>query len=268
MTERLHLERDLVTLDTETTGPDVATDRVVQFAALRLSPDGSVGEFCTLVNPRIPIPIEARMVHGITDEMVAGASTFRQLAPEFLKLLQGADLCGYNLLRFDIPLLQAEFRRAGLVWDCSTFRIVDAQKIFYSREPRDLSAAVRVYCGREHAEAHGALADVRATLDVLRGQLDRYEDLPGDIGGLHDLCNRPDPQFVDSERRFRWRNREATFCFGKLAGMSLRQAVRDDPGYLRWMLGQEFGPEVRQIIANAFAAVFPVAPPLESEVQR
>ena len=247
----LHLERPLVVLDTETTGADPIQDHIVQLAWIRLMPDGATTEFETLVNPEMPIPAEARAVHGISNEDVEFAPPFRRIAPDLLQAFEGVDLAGYNLLRFDLPLLRNEFQRAGHRWDPAEARVLDAQIIFHKREPRDLKAAYRFYCGLEHAGAHGALADTRATLEVLLAQVDHYLDLPRDVKGLDALFNQPDPQFVDTGRRFRWRDGEPVFNFGEYRGQSLRSVAQKNPDYLTWMLKKDFSGDVRVLVQDA-----------------
>ncbi len=253
----LALDRPLVALDTETTGADTTVDRVVQLALVRLSPDGARDEFETLVNPEEPIPAEATAIHGITDEAVRFAPPFRRIAPDLIQRTAGCDLTGFNLIRFDIPLLLNEFRRAGAAWDLAGVRILDAQIIYHMMEPRDLSAAYKFYCGKKLEGAHGALADTRATLDVLLEQIRRYPELPREVAGLDDLCNRPDPRFVDRDRRFRWRNGQPVFNFGEHKGRSLLEVARSNTSYLEWMLRKSFSDEVHGLIRDALAGEVP-----------
>ena len=257
---RLRLERDLVFLDTATTGADISMDRIVQLALVRLRPDGSREEYETLVNPEMEIPLEAERIHGITNEMVAFAPPFRRLAPELLERLSGADLAGFNLLRFDLPLLKSEFERSGHPWDPSSCRVLDVQVLFHRMEPRDLTAAYRFYCGKTLEGAHGALVDTRATLEVLQAQVARYAELPDDVAGLDRLFNQPDARFVDSHRRFYWRNNEATFNFGNRRGQTLREVASSSPDYLRWILERDFPSEVKGIVASALEGRFPEPP--------
>lgn len=253
----LALDRPLVALDTETTGADTVVDRIVQLALVRLEPDGTREEFETLVNPGEPIPAEATAIHGITDQDVEFAPPFRRIAAEIVTRTAGCDLAGFNLIRFDIPLLLNEFRRAGELWDLTGVRILDAQILYHMMEPRDLSAAYRFYCGRELEGAHGAMADTRATLDVLLAQVRRYPDLPDDVAGLDALCNRPDPRFVDRDRRFRWRNGEAVFNFGEHKGRSLQDVAKSNTSYLEWMLRKSFSDEVHGLIRDALSGDAP-----------
>lgn len=253
----LRLERPLVTLDTETTGADFNSDRVVQIALVKLHPGGRTEEYESLVNPEVPIPLEATAIHGIRDEDVRFAPPFRRIAEEVLRFCEGCDLAGFNLTRFDLPILRGEFQRCGRAWNLDGVRVLDAQRIFHTMEPRDLSAAVRFYCGRELEGAHGALADSRATLAVLLAQLERYPDLPRDVGGLDVRFNLPDARFVDTTRKFRWQNGEPVFNFGQKRGRALREVAEKERDYLEWILSQDFGPEVRKLVAGALEGRIP-----------
>lgn len=292
---RLRLDRPILFLDAETTGTDPNNDRVVQIGFLKLHPDGTeelfrgTGE--VLVNPERPIPNESTQIHGITDEMVRTAPTFEKLADSLLEFMAGADLAGYNLLRFDVPLLQAEFARvlerrnrtgeapAKPLWDplgeavepgsAPPVRILDPQVIFHRREPRDLSAAVRFYCGHELEGAHGALADTRASLEVLLGQVRRYEDLPSEVDGLHRESNPLDPRFVDRTRKFAWRGGEPALAFGRQhRDRSLRDLARDSDGrgYLFWIQGADFSPEVKKLVGDALEGKVPQRNPVTGEI--
>lgn len=258
--QNLQLDRPLVCFDLETTGTDVLQDRIVQIALIRIEPGGSRRTFSTLVNPERPIPPAATAVHGIEDADVLTAPAFRQVLPEVLDILTGADLAGFNFIRFDLPLLETEVERAGGRLELEGRRLFDAMTIFHRQEPRNLEAAVRFYCGRELDDAHSALADAEASLAVLDAQLARYADLPRDAEGLHAFCNRDNDRFVDRTRKLRWDDQgEAILTFGKNQGKSLR-ALAGDPvgrGYLDWMLGKDFSPEVQTILRKALAGEFP-----------
>ncbi len=257
---RIALDRPLVVLDTETTGTDWRQDRIVEFAAVKLHPDGRRETLRTLVDPKEPIPREASAIHGITDETVRGAPTLVEAALDILRFLAGADLAGYNIHRFDLPLLKIEFDRVGMELPLEGVRVVDAQSIFFKREPRDLSAAVRFYCGKELIGAHGALADSQATLDVLLAQVERYADLPTDIGGLAaESTLDSDDRYVDAERKFIWRHGEAHFNFGAFRGKSLREVSTSDKdrGFLKWILAKDFSEEVKGIVREALEGRYP-----------
>ncbi|MBN1269055.1 MAG: 3'-5' exonuclease, partial [Kiritimatiellae bacterium] len=181
---KLKLQRPLAVFDIESTGVNRRKDRIIDLAIVTLLPDGSQSTFTFRVNPEMPIPAQATKVHGITDADVKDCPTFKQVAADVAACLEGCDLAGYNILGFDIPLLEEEFRRAEVPFNMDGRRVVDAQRIFHQNEPRDLTAALKFYCGEMHLGAHGALEDVLATVRVLDGELARYKDLPRDVEGL------------------------------------------------------------------------------------
>jgi DNA polymerase-3 subunit epsilon len=257
--QNLSLSRPLVAFDLETTGIDVERDRIVQLALIRVEPGGTRRTFETLVNPERPIPPEATRIHGIKDSDVAHAPTFSQIRREVEEMLDGADLAGFNSIHFDAPLLQNELRWAGSQLDLNQAQHVDAMRIFHLKEPRNLEAALRFYCGEELIGAHSALADTEATLSVLDAQLGRYDDLPRDVEGLHKFCNPDQGRFVERTRKFVWtKDGEAAFTFGKLKGKTLQQAVQgEDRGYLEWMLNKDFSEEVKDILRKALEGTFP-----------
>lgn len=232
----LKLQRPLVFFDLETTGVRIGKDRIVQIGVVRLDPDGTRTSWQTLVQPGMPIPPEASAVHGITDADVADAPTLDEVAAELLAHFQGADLSGFNLLRFDVPFLTEDLLRVGVEWDSTRARIVDVQRIYHRMEPRNLGAAVRFYCGREHEGAHDALADVEATADVLLAQLERYPDLPADVDQLGEMSgDRQRPPDAAGKLLF---NEEGAVClsFGKYKGWTLGNIGRNDPGYMQWLM--------------------------------
>lgn len=248
---RLRLERPIVVLDIEATGLDPAYERIVEIALIRVGPNGKRIPFRRLVDPGIPIPAEATRIHGIDDARVKGAPRFEEIAPDVLDHLSDADLVGFNHVRFDLPILREEFRRANVEWDWRSPRIVDVQAIYHRMEPRDLSAAVRFYCGRELTGAHGALADVEGTLDVFLAQLQRYPELPGGVEELDALFDRKDDRYVDRDRRFLWRDGEPAFAFGLHRGKLLRTVAEEDPDHLDWILRKDFSDEVKGIVTDA-----------------
>jgi DNA polymerase III subunit epsilon len=255
---QLSLNRPLVFFDLETTGLDNQTDRIVQFAFLRVLVDRTIEEWMEMVNPGIPIPPEASSVHHITDDMVADKPLMSHFAGRIRAFLSGCDLAGFNIVRFDLPFLQAEMERNGQPLDVSQANIIDPQVIFHKREPRDLSAAVRFYCRREMHNAHDAASDIAATLQVLDGQLSRYPDLPRDPAALSEYCNSGDKdRWVTADRKFYWRNKEAVIGFGKNRGKSLQWLFHNDPDYLRWMSEKDFADETRELIAAALREEFP-----------
>lgn len=250
----LHLQRPLAIFDLETTGTRIGQDRIVQFAAVRLMPDGSRDSWQSLVNPGMPIPAEATAVHGIRDADVADAPRLEAIADHILDYLDGSDLGGFNVIRFDLPLLCEELHRVGRTWDTTAVRVVDAMRIFHKFEPRDLSAAARFYLGHEHVNAHDAMGDVEVTADVLLAQVEHYEGLTGLVDELGELSgdrNRtPDPA---GKLRF---NDHGTVClgFGKYKGWALETIGQNDPGYMHWLLTKaELPPTTAAIIKEALA---------------
>lgn len=260
LTCHLHLERPLAAIDVEATGPYPDRDRIVEFAVLKVLPTLEVRRFESFINPGEPIPCEATAVHGITDAMVADAPTWDVLGPRVHAGLQGCDVLAYNPRRFDRRILVAECGRIGLGDPLEGARILDPFVIFQREHPRDLSAAVRVYCG-DTFEAHRAMDDVVATIRVAHEQLLReHGELPRTIDALHDYCLHRDPSFVDAEGKIVWRNGEAVLNFGKNAGRSLRELAAYDAGALFWILNRDFPADTRAIVEAALHGDFPVPP--------
>jgi DNA polymerase-3 subunit epsilon len=254
------LERDLVFYDLEATGTDPLRDRIVQIALVRLKVDGARERFDSLVNPERPIPPAAIAIHHITDEMAAQAPTLRVLAPKIRELFDGADLGGFNIRGYDLPMLQAELARVAKPLDMEGRRVVDAMTIFHKLEPRTLGRAYEFYCGKLLEKAHDATADAEASLDVFLAQVERYHGRPGrpdlaqDIAGLHDFCDLN----VDALGKLNWREGEAAFSFGKYRGKTLREVLELEPGYIQWLSrNRDFSAEVADICAKALNGVFP-----------
>ena len=257
---KIKLDRPLAIFDIESTGVSPRADRIIELAIIRIEPDGSETQKYWLVNPTIPIPVETTAIHGITDDIVKDCPTFAQVAQQVDAYLKGCDLGGFNVLRFDIPMLNEEFVRAGFNLDVDNRRVLDAQRIFHMREPRDLAAALRFFCGREHTDAHGAEADTRATLDVIKGEFLKYPDLPLDMESLDRLLNATDPFNADRGGRLRWVDGELTINFGKKKGAKLKDLVTEDSGYLKWILRGDFPMDTRKIVQDALDGRFPPPP--------
>jgi DNA polymerase-3 subunit epsilon len=253
----LRLTRAIVFFDLETTGTDPATDSIVEISVLRIEPDGSRTSRTRRINPGRPIPGEATAIHGIRDDDVRDEPSFRQVGKSLLDLLEGADLAGFNVRRFDVPLLDREFRDCGLDLGLSGRDVVDAMTVFHRKEPRDLSAAVKFYLGRSHDGAHAAEGDVTATADVLEAQLDRYEDLPRDVADLAAWCNPAPRDAVDREGKFLWRDGRAVLGFGRFRGRPLEDVARDERNYLEWIARSDFPEDARAIAAAALRGEFP-----------
>jgi DNA polymerase-3 subunit epsilon len=249
MLKNLTLERPLAVLDLETTGTDPDKDRIVEVSVLRLSPGREAEHWTRRVNPGVPIPPAATAVHGITETDVADAPRFAEVVQDLLAFLDGCDLCGFNLKRFDLRLLYTEVARAGLTLPLAGRALVDPMEIFHAYEPRDLSAAVRFYCGREHENAHAAAADVLATVAVLDAMVARYADLPRDVAGLHQRFK--DSKSLDSSGHFVRVQGEIRFAFGKYRGQPLDVIARTKPDYLEWMLKENFFDDTKAIVRDA-----------------
>ncbi|MFQ5334914.1 MAG: exonuclease domain-containing protein [Flavobacteriales bacterium] len=236
---KLKLEKPIVFFDLETTGVNIAIDRIVEISLLRIDP-GEDEELKThRINPTVPIPEEASAIHGIYNEDVKEMPTFKELAEEIGVFIDGCDLAGYNSNHFDIPLLAEEFLRAGFPFHAKGRRMVDVQNIFHKMEQRTLSAAYRFYCGEELLNAHSADADTRATYEILKAQLDRYNKLENDIAFLHDFSSRSER--VDFAGRFVLNDSGVpVFNFGKYKGRPVKEVLAKDTGYYGWIMQGEF----------------------------
>ncbi len=255
----IKLDRAICIFDLEATGTNVLEDRIVDICILRREPDGAETVLSSLINPGIPIPPEAAAIHHITDAMVQDQPRLSDLAPKILGIFKDADLAGFNAAKYDIPLLTVEFKRFGTDWPEPGAKIVDAFTIFARKERRDLTAAYKFYCGKDLPGAHRAEADVRATVDILWAQAERYPDLPSDVPGLDAWCGKIDPRRVDADGKFVWKNDEPAFGFGnKHKGKTLREVVRADRGYISWMIEKgAFSPDVVRICREALDGIFP-----------
>jgi len=246
--QHLILTRPLCVIDLESTGTHSRDDRIVEIAAITVNTDYTTSSFVRRVNPKCPIPSSATAVHGIRDCDVIGAPTFSQLAPELLAVLNPCDLAGFGIANFDIPMLVAEFNRAGLVFPLSGRAVLDSLTIFRRMEPRDLSAAVRHYLGEDRHDAHTAIADAGNALAVLDAQVARY-GLPGSPEKLHaELVE------VDIGGAFRrGLEGEVVFAFGKYRGRPLARVAADEPDYLKWVLRQPFLDDALALVRAALA---------------
>ncbi len=263
----LHLDKNLIFFDIESTGLNVLRDRIIQLALIRYHKDGSPAiEKEYLINPGIPISPEAMAVHGITPQDVEGQPSFSDYANEIFEFIGDADLAGYNSNRFDVPLLMEEFGRAGIDFDIDQRRTIDVQRIFYKMEPRTLSAAYKFYCDGTIENAHDALADVRATIEVLDGQLRKYDGadfessdgeivsapIKNDVKALDEFTN--DLNIVDVTQRLRYdHNGTIVFNFGKYMGKPVAEVLTKDKQYYQWMLEKEFSFQVKKIIQQLVA---------------
>ena len=257
MNNVLQLQRPLLAFDLETTGLDVESDRIVEICCIKLFPDGSRDLHTYRINPGKPIAPAATEVHGISDADVAKEPAFAALAPKLYALFSDCDFTGYNIERFDLPILTREFARVGMVLQASTAQVADAFTIFQRKEPRDLATAYRFYCGKILDRAHSAEADANAALDILLAQVQRYEDLPQDVSGLHKFCHAKKPDWLDPAGKIVWRNDKAVLSFGKHKNRPLEQLASEDPDYLKWIATADFSQEVISIARAALEGDFP-----------
>ena len=234
----LQLSRPIAVIDLETTGINLSSDRIVEIAIVRISPDGEKKVKRKIINPGIPIPPASTEVHGISNEMVKDAPTFRQVANEIKQFIENCDLAGYNSNRFDIPLLMEEFLRAGMELDFGDRKLLDVQKIFHMMEQRTLSAAYRFYCNKILEGAHSAEADATATWEVLEAQIEKYPQLGNTIDSIIKCIG--DDNIVDFARRMVMENGVEIFNFGKHKGKPVAEILKVEPSYYDWMMKGDF----------------------------
>jgi DNA polymerase-3 subunit epsilon len=258
----MKLTNPLAVLDLETTGTWVEKDRIIEIAIVKLLPSGEKTVFHSRVNPLMPIPPVVQKLTGITDADVKDAPAFQTIARDVAAFLEGADIGGFNVDKFDLPLLEREMLEAGVVFVTAGLKVFDAQKVFHVNEKRDLTAAYALYCGKPLVGAHGALADTEATLEIIEAQVARYGNGDPSVESLAVFQHREQPEFYDADRRFRWWNGELYMMFGKYAKKeSLREIAKKDAGYLTWMLSKDFSEDVKLLVSNALKGVFPKQEP-------
>lgn len=246
---KLNLKRPIVFFDLETTGVDTSKDRIVEISMIKVMPDGDEIIKTRRVNPTIPIPPEATAVHGITDEDVCSEPTFQQLAKSLAQFIQGCDFGGFNSNRFDLPILVEEFLRAGVDVDLKRRKFIDVQNIFHKKEQRTLVAAYKFYCDRDLNDAHSAEADTRATYEVLKAQIERYDDLENDVDFLAEYSARG--ECADYAGRILYNEQgEEIFGFGKYKGRSVSEVFRLEPSYYAWMMNGDFPLYTKKVITE------------------
>lgn len=250
----LQLTRPLVFIDLETTGTNIAIDRIIEIAMVKILPDKTRVVKHKLINPQMPIPKSSIDIHGITDEKVKDAPTFKEVANELKQFIDNADLSGYNSNRFDIPLLMEEFLRAGISIDMVKRRLLDVQTIFHLMEKRTLAAAYKFYCEKELTDAHSAEADACATWEILEAQLERYTHLGETLDTVLQFTG--EEKFVDFARRFIMDNDVEVFNFGKHKGRSVAQVLKAEPQYYDWMMKGDFPLHTKQKLTEIFNRTF------------
>ena len=245
----LNLKKPLVFFDLETTGTDIVNDRIVEISMLKIFPNGDQEGKTMKINPEVPINPKSIEIHGITDEDVKDSPTFAEEGKDNEKFIEGCDLAGFNSNRFDLPLLVEEFLRAGIDYDPKKQRFVDVQVIFHKMERRTLSAAYRFYCNKELTNAHSAEADTIATYEILKGQLDKYEDLENDVQKLSEFSSHN--KNVDFAGRIVYDEEgNEVFNFGKYKGKPVDEVLQKDPGYYGWMINNNFPLYTKKILTS------------------
>lgn len=246
----LKLNNPLVFLDLETTGINITRDRIIEISLLKVYPNGKEEVRTRRINPEMPIPLESTAIHGITDDDVKECPTFKMVAKSLSEILEGCDIAGFNSSRFDIPMLAEEFLRAGVDFDTSKRKFVDVQIIFHRKEQRTLQAAYSFYCKEKLENAHSAEADVKATYEVLKSQLDYYPDLENNV----DILSKEFSSFnnnVDLAGRIIFNdNGVEVFNFGKHKGRSVSEVLKNEPSYYSWMMEGDFPLNTKQVLTK------------------
>ncbi|HSK14417.1 MAG TPA: 3'-5' exonuclease [Phnomibacter sp.] len=250
----IKLQRPLAVIDLETTGINLGLDRIVEIAIVKISPDGTRKNKRRLINPEMPIPPQATEVHGISDEMVKDAPTFKQVASDIKQFLDNCDISGYNSNKFDIPLLVEEFLRAGQDLKIDGRKLLDVQKIFHVMEPRTLSAAYRFYCDKTLEDAHSAEADAMATWEVLDAQIARYPQLGNSIDSIFSVIG--EDEIVDFARRMVILDGKVVFNFGKHKGKEVEKVLLQERSYYDWMMQGHFPQHTKNKLTEIFHKVY------------
>ena len=244
---QLKLTKPVCFFDLETTGINISKDRVVEISILKVFPNGNKESKTWLVNPEMPIPEEVSLIHGVTDERVANEPTFKELSKEINTMIKDCDLAGYNSNRFDIPLLAEEMLRADMDFDMKGRVAIDVQTIFHKMEKRTLTAAYKFYCDKSLENAHSAEADTLATYEVLKAQLDRYDDLENDSKFLAECSSHK--KFADFAGFINFnKENEECFSFGKHKGKKVLDVLEKEPGYFGWLLNADFPLYTKKVL--------------------
>ncbi|GGG89041.1 DNA polymerase III subunit epsilon [Polaribacter pacificus] len=243
----LALKKPIVFFDLETTGVNIATDKIVEISILKVFPNGNKESKTWLVNPEIEIPKEASDIHGITNERVVTEPTFKELAAQIKELIGDADLAGFNSNRFDIPLLAEELMRAGIDFDMDNRKAVDVQVIYHKKEQRTLSAGYQFYCGKELEGAHGAEADTNATYEILLAQIEKYDDIENTVEALSEFSTHGQRADFAGFILFNEQKQEI-FSFGKYKGRTVEEVFLENPGYHAWIQNADFPLYTKKVL--------------------
>ena len=246
---QLNLRNPLVFFDLETTGIDIAKDRIVEISMVKVMPNGEEIVKTRRINPGMPIPPESTAIHGITDEDVRDCPKFKEVAKSLAAQIEGCDLAGFNSNRFDIPMLAEEFLRAGVDVDLNRRKFIDVQTIFHKMEQRNLTAAYKFYCNKDLANAHSAEADTMATYEVLKAQLDRYPELENDVNFLSKYSSFTNN--VDFAGRMVYNEKgQEVINFGKYKGRLVEEVLKSDPSYYAWIMNGDFPLNTKKMLTE------------------
>ncbi|MBF0522333.1 MAG: 3'-5' exoribonuclease [Candidatus Omnitrophica bacterium] len=254
----MKIDKTIVVLDLETTGTWIEKDKIIEIAMIKLFVDGRTENYEKKINPQMPIPPAVTELTGITNEDVKTAPIFKEVAKEILDFIADADLAGFNVERFDLPVLERELIQAGQSFNWKIRKIYDAQKVYHVKEKRDLTAAYKFYCDKDLENAHSALADTQAVLEILKAQVHKYGQGSDSIKELDQFDYKTNAEFYDEDRKIRWWNGKLYMMFGKYARQySLQDVAKKDPGYLEWILSADFSEEVKILMEDALKGKFP-----------
>ena len=259
---KLKLTKPLAFFDLETTGLNIATDRIVEISIVKITPNGDKEIKTKLINPTIPISAESVAIHGITEDKIKDKATFKEVANELNDFIKGCDLAGFNSNRFDVPLIAEEFLRAGIDFNVSDRKLVDVQNIFHKMEQRTLVAAYKFYCDKDLTNAHSAEADTTATYEILEAQIAKYSDLEADTDFLSEFSQMT--KNADLLGRFVYdENNVVVFNFGKHKGKAITEVLEKEPGYYGWMMNGDFPLYTKKVMKDIKAKMKPTSKPLQ-----
>ncbi|MBL1231481.1 MAG: 3'-5' exonuclease [Vicingaceae bacterium] len=245
----LNLTKPLAFIDLETTGLNIASDRIVEISIVKIHPNGNKDILTRRTNPTIPISAESTSIHGIGDDDVKNEPTFKQMAKELANFIEGCDLAGYNSNKFDIPMLAEEFLRAEVDFDITKRNLVDVQNIFHKMEQRTLSAAYKFYCDKDLVDAHSAEADTIATMEILLAQVEKYDSLENNVAFLSEFSKATNN--VDLLGRIVYdKNNVEVFNFGKHKGKAVLEVLEKEPGYYHWMMNGDFPLYTKKVLTQ------------------
>jgi len=246
---KLNLKNPLAIFDLETTGLNITQDRIVEIAIIKVNPDGTEEEFHSLVNPEMEIPDEVSLIHGIYKKHIIDKPTFKEIADKVTEFIGNADLAGFNSNKFDVPVLSEQLLNVGSKFDMSKRNFIDVQTIFHKMEQRTLSAAYKFYCKKEIENAHSAMDDTKATWNVLKAQVDKYEELENNIEFLSEFSKAGKNNTLDFAGRLALNEKkEVIYNFGKNKGKTVKEIANNEPGYYGWIMQADFPLYTKQCL--------------------